>query len=53
MKLAFAVITAMLLASFVASLIGEANATGGTEVRIDMTIPPMDSIPHWDSRLDK
>lgn len=52
MKSTFALITAMLLASFVSSMIAEANATSDAGVQVDMTIPALDSKPNWDPRLD-
>jgi hypothetical protein len=52
MKFTFALITALLLASFGSSLIVEANATSGGDVQVDMTIPALDSKPNWDRRLD-
>lgn len=52
MKTSFAVVTALLLASFVSSLIAEANATGDIGAPLDMTIPSMDTQPTWDPRLD-
>ncbi|HEX8989767.1 MAG TPA: hypothetical protein VF816_17550 [Rhodocyclaceae bacterium] len=52
MKFTFALITALLLASFGSSLIVEANATSDADVQVDMTIPALDSMPHWDPRLN-
>ncbi len=52
MKSAAALITVMLLVSFVSSMIVEANATSDAVVQVDMTIPALDSKPNWDPRLD-
>jgi hypothetical protein len=52
MKFTFALITAMFLASFVSSMIAEANATSDVGIQVDMTIPALDSKPDWNPRLD-
>ncbi|MDD5248898.1 MAG: conotoxin [Rhodocyclaceae bacterium] len=53
MKLTLVLITALLLMSSVSAMIAEANATSDAGIQVDMTIPALDSRPHWDPRLDQ